>query len=385
MNSYDKISGIAPQTIKNGKIIYPKITKNIFPNTTENNLTSTSSSKNNYNNMPEKPLYDLKQFSSKKVKKNSSKKSMQRFINKSTGSSEEVLGSDEQRHNANENFSSPDNETMFALLKSDMSPITINLANDEKLSGTKIVPKDNNGKAVILYSGTGDTNFSQLNEVAVEYIKQGCSVYMVDYRGFGKSSDMDINDMGQDSVYSDADAIFDYVNRHENFPASKIILHGYSLGGAVASHVALKYSKLNKDKNLGGLIMHSAIDSVQNQAKLSYGSGSGFVNMLAGIVAKMGVGDFNSKKNLKKLKKVNKMLKVVFISGKYIPESDIENLDDDSYQDISDNLSESETNLSRYVLKENILDKVETSGGHMKPGQHVKQSIAALKKLIGLS
>lgn len=64
------------------------------------------------------------------------------------------------------------------------------------------------------------------------YIDNGYTVYMSEYRGFGRTS----GEFTQDTLYDDAKAAFDFL--HNTLGHSDIIVYGYSMGTAAASVVA---------------------------------------------------------------------------------------------------------------------------------------------------
>ena len=90
-------------------------------------------------------------------------------------------------------------------------------------------------RTVIYYPGNGDIcwNYQQLTKA---YLDNGFNVLLMDYRGTNLMA------RGEDPrdrrIILDADAAFQYVHRRLQVPAREILLHGYSLGGMVASEVA---------------------------------------------------------------------------------------------------------------------------------------------------
>ena len=124
-----------------------------------------------------------------------------------------------------------------------------------------------NGKAVILFSGSGGSNVVQLLPIAEQYAQQGYVCYGIDYRGFGHSgTEEEVLEMEGDKpksktvyssgmisenrIYEDSRIIYNYV-LSQGFSPNNIILHGFSLGGAVASNLAVEIStKANKKKIL---------------------------------------------------------------------------------------------------------------------------------------
>jgi uncharacterized protein len=66
--------------------------------------------------------------------------------------------------------------------------------------------------------------------------QQKYNLLIIDYAGYGKS----LGSSNQEQVYKDGEAAYDYLVDEKNIDPNNIILWGYSLGGAVATHVATK-------------------------------------------------------------------------------------------------------------------------------------------------
>lgn len=79
------------------------------------------------------------------------------------------------------------------------------------------------------------------------------NVTMVDYRGYGRSSGKPTID----ALKSDALSVFDYVRAHAD--DKPIVVHGVSLGGFVASHVAA-------NRTAQGLVLESTAPDVETWA-----------------------------------------------------------------------------------------------------------------------
>jgi pimeloyl-ACP methyl ester carboxylesterase len=86
----------------------------------------------------------------------------------------------------------------------------------------------------------------------------GFSVFLVSYRGYGKS-DGTFPTEGQ--VYSDAQAAWTYLVEQKGIDPEAIFIYGHSLGGAVAIQLALN------NPAAGGLIVEAAFTSIANMAR----------------------------------------------------------------------------------------------------------------------
>lgn len=67
---------------------------------------------------------------------------------------------------------------------------------------------------------------------------EGLSVFLFDYRGYGRSEGKPT----EQGTYLDVEAAWRYLTETRKIPPDKIIVHGRSLGGAVAAHLAGKHT-----------------------------------------------------------------------------------------------------------------------------------------------
>jgi len=91
--------------------------------------------------------------------------------------------------------------------------------------------------------------------------QKGLSVFVFDYRGYGRSQSIRPSEEG---LYEDALGAYDYLTRQRMIRPDRIVLFGRSLGAAVAAEVAVQ-------KPAAGLILESAFPSVEAVAKYHYG------------------------------------------------------------------------------------------------------------------
>ena len=89
--------------------------------------------------------------------------------------------------------------------------------------------------------------------------KLGVSVLVFDYRGYGRSD----GEPTEQGTYRDAQAAWDYLVGKLGQPPGRIVIHGRSLGGAVASHLA-------RDHTPAGLILESSFTSVPDMGARLY-------------------------------------------------------------------------------------------------------------------
>lgn len=156
--------------------------------------------------------------------------------------------------------------------KSEENPSSLNLdyeevwiavesttSSQDKLHGWFIPSGENTVEiGTVLYLHGSGGNISDriyLRDVA-QLQKLGFSVFLFDYRGYGKS----IGDFPSEmSIYADAQTALKYLNEQKIIPLKSIYLFGVSLGGAIAIDLALK------EPNVAGLFVVSSFTSMQEE------------------------------------------------------------------------------------------------------------------------
>jgi fermentation-respiration switch protein FrsA (DUF1100 family) len=106
-----------------------------------------------------------------------------------------------------------------------------------------------NGLAFLLCHGNGGNIGHRLDQYYA-LLRLGVAVLAFDYRGYGHSA----GSAGESGVYRDAEAAHDWLVAR-GYPAGGIIAHGESLGGGVATELALR-------RTVGGLVLQSSFTSV---------------------------------------------------------------------------------------------------------------------------
>lgn len=102
---------------------------------------------------------------------------------------------------------------------------------------------------------------------AKEWIERGFSVFLVDYRGYGKSKGK--IDSSKD-LHLDAQAALDWLTKNKSLTPSKIILYGESIGAVPSLELASK----NKFK---AAILEAPFTSLKEMAKIYYGMAPDFM------------------------------------------------------------------------------------------------------------
>jgi len=136
-------------------------------------------------------------------------------------------------------------------------PVTFAAADGVKLTGW-FVPADDQRAVVLICHGNGG-NISH-RVVLIDLLHRlGLGVFIFDYRGYGQSDGRP----SERGTYLDAEAAWRYLTDRREIPADRIILHGRSLGAAVAAHLA-------KDCGPAMLLLESAFTSIDDMGAELY-------------------------------------------------------------------------------------------------------------------
>jgi len=140
--------------------------------------------------------------------------------------------------------------------------IPTKLGKIDKIHGWWI-PADKPTSKVLLYLHGNGVNIEVNLEHAQRFHKLGFSVFLIDYRGYGKSKGKFPTEK---QVYEDAQIAYDYLVEERGIKPENIMVYGHSLGGAIAIDLAIKRPKI------AGIIVQSSFTSVEDlvQLKKSY-------------------------------------------------------------------------------------------------------------------
>jgi hypothetical protein len=108
--------------------------------------------------------------------------------------------------------------------------------------------------ALLICHGNGG-NISHRLGLCAALLETGASVFVFDYRGYGQSRGRP----GEEGTYRDAQAARQWL-RQKGFGGEQIIAFGESLGGGVASDLALREA-------LGGVVLQSTFTSIPDIGK----------------------------------------------------------------------------------------------------------------------
>ena len=110
-------------------------------------------------------------------------------------------------------------------------------------------------KRTLLFLHGNAGNISHRYDIIEGLIKLSVNVFIIDYRGYGKSEGRP----SEQGLYADARAAWDYLTNARGIPAAHIVIFGESLGGAVAIDLASKVQAC-------GLIVQSSFTSIADMA-----------------------------------------------------------------------------------------------------------------------
>lgn len=113
-------------------------------------------------------------------------------------------------------------------------------------------------KVLLFFHGNAENVGTSLERIKVLY-SLGLSIFIVDYRGYGKSD----GSPDEAGVYRDAEAAYRFLVAERRFDPRDIVIHGQSLGGAVAIDLASRY-------DCGGLIAESTFTSARDMARRAF-------------------------------------------------------------------------------------------------------------------
>ncbi|BFU94552.1 MAG: putative Peptidase [Nitrospira sp.] len=115
-------------------------------------------------------------------------------------------------------------------------------------------------RPVILWCHGNAGNVINRLDNLVRLFKSSFSVFLFDYRGYGRSQGRP----SEEGLYLDAIGAYDYLTRTRMIRPERLIVFGRSLGAAVAGDLAAQ-------KPAAGLVLESSFPSIESVAKVHYG------------------------------------------------------------------------------------------------------------------
>ncbi|MDP2652997.1 MAG: alpha/beta hydrolase [Candidatus Omnitrophota bacterium] len=133
--------------------------------------------------------------------------------------------------------------------------VTFITSDHVRLNGW-FVPRAGATATLLVFHGNAGNIGDRLEKVLI-FHDLGLNVFIVDYRGYGKSE----GKPSEAGLYKDAGAAYAWLAGDKKVPPSRIIVYGESLGGVAATYVASR-------KPAGALVLDSAFTSAADMAKL---------------------------------------------------------------------------------------------------------------------
>jgi uncharacterized protein len=136
-------------------------------------------------------------------------------------------------------------------LKNDLEDTYFYSLDGIRLNGWYI--KADEGKPTIIYCHGQGENISQWQSVMQAVTNKGYGVFMLEYRGHGRSE----GSPKETGLYTDLESAVKYLKENKNIDQSNIILWGRSLGGAVVADVASR-------DTFKGVILESTFTNIRD-------------------------------------------------------------------------------------------------------------------------
>ena len=121
------------------------------------------------------------------------------------------------------------------------------------------IPSSTGSTRTVLYLHGNEGNVSTYVERLDGLRKLGYSVFVIDYRGYGRSGGGFPTETG---VYEDAQAAWNYLVGTRRIAPSNVLIYGHSLGGAIAIELATHHPEAL------GLVVESSFTSISDMAAL---------------------------------------------------------------------------------------------------------------------
>ena len=132
----------------------------------------------------------------------------------------------------------------------------------EAADGTRLFGwyvESSGGQATLLWCHGNAGNIINRLENLAELYRYGFSVFLFDYRGYGRSQGLPT----EEGLYQDALAAYASLTERRGIAPERLIIFGRSLGGAIAAEVA-------SQRPAAGLVLESTFPSVAALAKYHY-------------------------------------------------------------------------------------------------------------------
>lgn len=137
----------------------------------------------------------------------------------------------------------------------DYEEVTVKTPDDGVELHGWYIPKKGARKTLLFFHGNAG-NISWRVESIKIFHDAGMNVFIIDYRGYGKST----GTPSEEGLYQDARSAWQYLTQTRGIAARDIVIFGRSLGGVVAT-------QLSSEVSAAGLIVESAFSSARDVAR----------------------------------------------------------------------------------------------------------------------
>lgn len=135
--------------------------------------------------------------------------------------------------------------------------VSLQTPDGQRLHAWFIPAEDADGVMLFLHGNAG--NISHRLASLEIFNRLGLSTLIIDYRGYGDSQ----GEPSEQGTYNDAETAWNYLTLERDIDASKIIIFGRSLGGAVGAWLGARVEP-------AGVILESVFVSLESLAKQYY-------------------------------------------------------------------------------------------------------------------
>lgn len=111
---------------------------------------------------------------------------------------------------------------------------TIDVKPGVSLNAVHFPLDDSKGVVLYFHGNTGELDV--WGTVSDDFLKRGYEVFLIDYRGYGKSTG---KVRSESDLHEDAEAAYQYLK--ELVPEKPVVIYGRSLGSGVAAHLAVNH------------------------------------------------------------------------------------------------------------------------------------------------
>ena len=118
------------------------------------------------------------------------------------------------------------------------------------------IPSDGAEATVLMFHGNAGNISHRLQRISF-FHDLGVDTLIIDYRGYGRSQGRP----SEKGLYRDATAAYRHLTEVRRIDPSRIVIFGKSLGGAVATDLAVR-------EKAGGLVLESTFTSIRDMARL---------------------------------------------------------------------------------------------------------------------